>query len=170
MTYKRFEDLPVWKEAIRLAERVYLLTEDAAFQKQPSLRDQLERAAVSVSNNVAEGFERGTTAELLAFLYIARGSAGEVRSMLCLLERLARFAPLKPLISDLKPIAESCSRQLRAWAAELQESTIAGPRRLTEASRKRADEQKRAEDFLQYLKTNFKRKPFPNPPQSPGEG
>ena len=88
MTYQRFEDLPVWQEAIRLAERVYGLTEDAAFQKQYSLRDQLERAAVSVSNNVAEGFERGTTQELLTFLYIARGSAGEVRSMLFLLERL----------------------------------------------------------------------------------
>jgi four helix bundle protein len=115
MTYQRFEDLPVWREAVRLAEKVYALTEDVAFQKQYSLRDQLERAAVSVSNNVAEGFERGTTQDLLTFLYIARGSAGEVRSMLCLLERLARFTHLRPEISDLKPIAESCSRQLRAW-------------------------------------------------------
>src|SRR5258708_30526909 len=102
MTYIRFEDLPVWNEAIRLAERVYLLTEDKAFHNQCSLRDQLERAAVSVSNNVAEGFERGTTPELLSFIYIARGSAGEVRSMLCLLERLQRCANLKSQISDLK--------------------------------------------------------------------
>ncbi|MGC3959100.1 MAG: four helix bundle protein [Verrucomicrobiota bacterium] len=110
MTYERFEDLPVWKEAIQLAEKVYALTEAPAFQKQYSLRDQLERAAVSVSNNIAEGFERGTTPELLTFLYIARGSAGEVRSMLCLLELLARFAHLKSQISDLKSTAESCSR------------------------------------------------------------
>ena len=169
MTYQRFEELPIWKEAIRLAERVYLLTEDSAFQKQPSLRDQLERAAVSVSNNVAEGFERGTTAELLAFLYIARGSAGEVRSMLCLLERLGRFAQLKTPISDLKLIAESCSRQLRAWAADLQESPIAGQRRLTEASRKRSEQQTRAEEFIQYLKHNFKPVPFRNPPKAPGQ-
>ena len=47
-----------------------------------SLRDQLERAALSVSKNIAEGFERGTTNELLCFIYIARGSAGEVRSIL----------------------------------------------------------------------------------------
>src|SRR5580658_6307013 len=99
MTYQRFEDLPVWKEAIRLAEKVYSLTENAAFQKQYGLRDQLERAAVSVSNNVAEGFERGTTQELLTFLYIARGPAGEVRSMLCLLERLPVFADRKSEIS-----------------------------------------------------------------------
>jgi len=48
-----------------------------------------------VSNNIAEGFERGTTHELLASIYIARGSAGEVRSMLCFLERRPRFVNLK---------------------------------------------------------------------------
>jgi hypothetical protein len=54
------------------------------------------------ANNIAEGFERGTTNELLAFLYIARGSAGEVRSMLCLLERRRAFGHLKSQISNLK--------------------------------------------------------------------
>ncbi len=163
MTYKRFEDLPVWQEAMRLAERVYGLTEDPAFKGQYSLRDQLERAAVSVSNNVAEGFERGTTQELLTFLYIARGSAGEVRSMLCLIERLKNFAHLKSKISDLKPVAESCSRQLRAWASDSQESPIEGQRRLTEAGRNRSEQQRRADQFIQMLKTNYKKVPFPNP-------
>lgn len=167
MTYKRFEDLPVWQEAIRLAERVYALTEDGAFARQRSLQDQLERAAVSVSNNIAEGFERGTTAELLAFLYIARGSAGEVRSMLCLLERLARLAHLKSRIPDLKASAESCSRQLRAWAAELQDSPIAGQRRLNTAGRQRSEQQKKAEAFTQMLRTKYKTVPFPNPPKPP---
>ncbi len=102
MTYKRFEDLPVWKEAIALAEKVYALTEDPTFARQRSLQDQLERAAVSVSNNIAEGFERGTTQELLAFIYIARGSAGEVRSMLCLIERLPRFAHLNLIFQILR--------------------------------------------------------------------
>lgn len=166
MTYQRFEDLPVWNEAIQLAETVYALTEDAAFQKQSSLRDQLERAAVSVSNNIAEGFERGTTQELLTFLYIARGSAGEVRSMLCLLSRIGRFGHLKSQISNLKSNAESCSRQLRAWAASLQESPVAGQRRLTEASRKRTEQQKKAEAFTNYLKQNFKKVPFANPPKA----
>jgi len=89
-----------------------------AFHVTRGFCDQLDRAALSVSNNIAEGFERGTTNELLAFLYIARGSAGEVRSMLCLKERRARQAgwtdDLKSQISDLKSTAESCSRQLRA--------------------------------------------------------
>lgn len=82
MKYERFEDLPVWKAAVELARRAYVLTRNRFFSQPGDLRDQLRRAALSVSNNIAEGFERGSTAELLAFLYIARGSAGEVRSML----------------------------------------------------------------------------------------
>ena len=76
MKYERFEDLPVWKAAIDLAVRVYALTRDRFFSQAGDLRDQLRRAALSVSNNISEGFERGSTAELLAFLYFARGSAG----------------------------------------------------------------------------------------------
>jgi four helix bundle protein len=114
MTYERFEDLPAWKAAVELAEKVYSLTEEKQFKGKYSLRDQIERAAISVSNNIAEGFERGTTPEVLTFLYIARGSAGEVRSMLCVLERLPAFRDLKSQISDLKLHAEGVSRQLRA--------------------------------------------------------
>lgn len=66
----------------------------------------MERVALSVSTNIAEGFERGTTNELLAFLYIARGSAGEVRSMLCFLERRSGFVHFRSQISDLKSIAD----------------------------------------------------------------
>jgi len=86
MQYKRFEDLPVWQDAAELARSMYECTSLEPFRRYPGLRDQLERAALSVSNNIAEGFERGTTNELLAFLYIARGSAGEVRSMMRILE------------------------------------------------------------------------------------
>ncbi len=56
-----------------------------AFGGHPGLRDQIERAVVSISNNIAEGHERGTSEELLTFLYYARGSLGEVRSMLMFL-------------------------------------------------------------------------------------
>jgi four helix bundle protein len=101
-----------------------------------SLQDELERAALSVSNNIAEGFERGTTNELLAFLYIARGSAGEVRSMLCFLERRPGFTNFKPQISNLKTIAEGCSRQLRGWADYLRNSEIRGQRHLNDQTRR----------------------------------
>ncbi len=72
MKYDRFEDLPVWKTAIDLAENVYLLTQHPFYRQAGDLRDQMRRASLSVSNNIAEGFERGTTSELLSFLYIAR--------------------------------------------------------------------------------------------------
>src|SRR6266403_6066942 len=115
MTYERFEDLPVWEAAIEFAVKVSVLTAQEQFKGHGGLRDQLERAAVSISNNIAEGFERGTTQELLTFIYIARGSSGEVRSMLHLLDRLPEFTSLRSEISDLRSKAESISRQLRAW-------------------------------------------------------
>lgn len=99
--YERFEELPVWQAAIELAAAVYALTEEAQFRQRYPLRDQIERAAVSVSSNIAEGFERGTKQDLLNFLYIACGSAGEVRSMLCLLGKIQVFAE-RPRSSRLK--------------------------------------------------------------------
>ncbi len=141
-TYQRFEELPVWRAAAELFECCDDFLEHAS-RLRPSFRDQLERAVLSVSNNIAEGFERGTTNELLYFLYIARGSAGEVRSMLSLLERSSLMSReesvksnLKSKVSTLKDLAESCSRQLRAWAESLQNSDITGQRHLNEKSRK----------------------------------
>jgi four helix bundle protein len=113
MKYSRFEDLPVWQAASDLAVSVFAFGEKTALRRHRSLRDQIERAALSISNNVAEGFGRGTTPELLTFLYIARGPAGEVRSMLCVMERMAAFGDLKSEISNLKSLAEQISRQLR---------------------------------------------------------
>ncbi len=98
MKYERFEDLPVWQAAMELAVKVFALTDDHTFGGGGDLRDQLRRAALSISNNVAEGFERGTTAELLYFLYIARGSAGEVRSMLRFCDGWPRATNLKSQI------------------------------------------------------------------------
>lgn len=134
-TYQRFEDLPVWQDAIVLAERCEDFITAAKERITWSKRDQIDRASLSVSNNIAEGFERGTTNELLAFIYIARGSAGEVRSMLCYFERRPALSNFKSEISNLKVLAESCSRQLRGWADSLQNSDIAGQRHLNEQSR-----------------------------------
>jgi len=151
MKYNRFEELPVWNAAQELAVHTYALTASSSFARQRSLRDQLERAAVSVSNNIAEGFERGSTQELLTFLYIARGSAGEVRSMLCLLERIPAFSNLKFEISDLKSLAEGVSRQLRGWADKLQNSPITGQRYLNDKVRRIEQRRRDREEFLQEL-------------------
>jgi four helix bundle protein len=78
MNYKSFEDLPVWKASIEFALKVFEFTEktEKHLRGLGDTKNQLERAAISISNNIAEGFERGTNTELIYFLYIARGSAG----------------------------------------------------------------------------------------------
>ncbi len=150
-TYQRFEQLPAWQAAADLYDRTDDFIDRAPPRLRYSFRDQLERATLSVSNNIAEGFERGTTNELLAFLYIARGSAGEVRSMLIVAGRRPYLSNFKSEISNLRTLAESCSRQLRAWAASLQNSPITGQRHLndqTRASYRKQKEQKSgAEEF-----------------------
>jgi four helix bundle protein len=152
MTYEKFEDLPVWKEAILLVEEVYRVTSQSGLKAPASFRSQLERAALSVSNNIAEGFERGTTAELLMFLYIARGSAGEVRSMLRLLERNRAWGGGAEKAIEL---ALSCSKQIRTWADYLQNTTIKGPRHLTKAEKEKEDMRKRAVAMQKKLISNL---------------
>jgi four helix bundle protein len=157
MKYERFEDLPVWKDAIQLAKRAYELTKDRFFSQQGDLRDQLRRAALSVSNNIAEGFEWGTTVELLAFLYISRGSCGEARSMLLFAEEFGEAAHLKSEISNLKSLAESCSKQIRGWTNSLQNSDIAGQRHLNDKSRGIYEGRKRAAAFDKYIQDTMRR-------------
>ena len=86
---KQFEDLRIWQEARVLAGSVY---RDFGFgtpcERDFGFRDQIQRAGVSVMNNIAEGFERFSPAEFAHFLSIAKGSCGEVRSMLYLAEDL----------------------------------------------------------------------------------
>lgn len=167
MTYERFEDLPVWQDAIRLAEGCEDFLTAAKDKITFSKRDQLDRCSLSVSNNIAEGFERGTTNELLAFLYIARGSAGEVRSMLSYFERRPALRNFQSQICNLKSLAESCSRQLRAWADSLQNSDIKGQRHLNEHSKgqwqkKRAAETSR-ENFDALMRQGMRKFPPDHP-------
>jgi four helix bundle protein len=77
-----FEDLWVWQQGIALVKRIYLVTNSGSMSKDYGFRDQLRRAAVSIPTNIAEGFERSSRKEYLLFLNIAKGSAGEVRSLL----------------------------------------------------------------------------------------
>ncbi|RCJ38742.1 four helix bundle protein [Nostoc minutum NIES-26] len=77
-----FEDLKVWQKGIDLVKQIYLRTKEGELSKDFGLRDQLRRASVSIPTNIAEGFERYSRKEYLNFLNIAKGSAGEVRSLL----------------------------------------------------------------------------------------
>jgi four helix bundle protein len=151
MKYNRFEELPVWKDAAYLAAEIYSWSSQTVFRGKGDLANQLQRAALSISNNIAEGFERGTTSELLAFLYYARGSAGEVRSMLCVMDMMGDFNNLKSDISNFKSKSESIARQIRGWANSLQNSDIAGQRHLNSNSKAVYDSEKRADAFMQKI-------------------
>ena len=74
-----FEDLEVWKRGVKLASTVYLSLEPC---KDYSLKDQLTRAAVSISSNIAEGYERNSNKQFAYHLQVAKGSCGELRSQL----------------------------------------------------------------------------------------
>lgn len=88
MIYKDFEDLPIWKEAVALAEPINLLTNKGPFARDFGLKDQIRRAATSIVSNIAEGFERGSNKEFIRFLRYAKGSASEVRAHLFIAKNL----------------------------------------------------------------------------------
>jgi len=78
-----FEDLTIWQDARQLLKEIYsIFMIKGLAQRDYGFRDQLQRAALSVMNNIAEGFERSSKADFARFLDIAKGSCGEVRSML----------------------------------------------------------------------------------------
>jgi len=79
---QRFEDLEAWKTARELVKDVYRISKNQGFAHDFGLRDQICRSSVSIMSNVAEGFERDGDKEFCNFLSIAKGSAGETRSLL----------------------------------------------------------------------------------------
>ncbi|MGA0334093.1 MAG: four helix bundle protein [Kiritimatiellia bacterium] len=158
MTYKNFEDLPVWQDSVQLSVKIFEVTRNQAFKGQGDLANQIQRAGLSIPNNIAEGFERGTTPELLQFLYYAKGSAGEVRSICHVIERIQVFDPLKSQIIDLRSAALSISKQLGAWAFSLQESDIKGSRHLTEKSLQSYKQDKQASRFLTELREQHEKR------------
>ncbi len=80
--HKTFEDIRVYKDAMNLTVQIYTLLKKEQFRTEFGLSDQLRRATLSISNNIAEGFERETDKELIRYLYFSKGSAGEVRNIL----------------------------------------------------------------------------------------
>lgn len=80
MNYKRFEELPVWYVARELSREIYRLVLESQLRKDFSLRDQILRAAGSVMDNIAEGFDDGSSREFIRFLGYSQRSCGEIQS------------------------------------------------------------------------------------------
>jgi four helix bundle protein len=104
-----FENLEVGKEAVELAARVYELFRTC---RDFEFRGQIQAAAVSVSNNIAEGYERRTNTEFIRFLDIARGSCGEVRSQSYVAVRVKLLSQrdAESLIADAKRLSKRIAR------------------------------------------------------------
>ena len=83
---KTFEDLEVYQKALDFTVDVFLFTENKTLNN--NIKNQLERAALSISNNISEGFELQSNKQFVKFLYIAKGSCGESRNLLKVLSRL----------------------------------------------------------------------------------
>ena len=149
--YKNFEELPVWKDAIQLYNVVLDLADQPGIAFPYGFIQQLNRAALSVSNNIAEGFERSTTDELLHFLAISRGSAGEVRSMLRAVQNRPNLQKVLAQMEKAVQLSLSCARQLTAWENSILGGSVQGNRHLDPQSR----EQKRATEAAKRFRLNF---------------
>ena len=117
---QRFEDLDVWQSARELAKGIYRATRVQELRSDYALANQMKRAAVSIASNVAEGFERGTRKQQIEFCYIAKGSAGELRSQIITARDVG-------LLDDqaytwLHERCESCSKMLAGYIRSLKES------------------------------------------------
>lgn len=111
---KRFEDSPSWQKSKELAVDIYkcfAVCQDFGF------KNQVQRAAISISNNIAEGIERNSDKELKHFLFIAKGSCGEVRSMLLIAEELNYLD--EPQASRLIQDATEISQMLGSFIKKL---------------------------------------------------
>ena len=165
--YKHFEELPVWQEAARLYNQVLDLLEEPGVPLTAGLRNQLDRAALSISNNIAEGFERATTNELLSFIAISRGSSGEVRSMMAVVKNRPKLKAYLTSLNSIRSLAESCSRQLTGWAGAVDRFQFEGQRHLPERNRKEREAAEKAREFrLGFLRNLKPNHPLFNSPEA----
>jgi four helix bundle protein len=112
----RFEDIKAWQKGQDLAVLVYRIFKDC---KDWDFRNQIRRATVSISNNIAEGFNRSSNADFSRFLYISLGSCSEVKSMLYLSVRLeyltdAIAEPLMKLVVEISKILTALINSMKA--------------------------------------------------------
>ena len=125
-TFKKFEEIKAWQEGRKLAKLVYDLTRSGPLSKDFGMRDQLQRAAVSVSSNIAEGFERNGNKEFVKFLWVAKGSAGEVSSQLYTVLDVGYISELE--FKEVYECARHCSYLTYRLIQSLKSSSIAGER------------------------------------------
>lgn len=106
----QFEDLNCWKTSRILVKEVYKISNQGEFKRDFGLRDQMQRASVSIMTNIAEGFARYNTKDSIRFLNYSQSSASEVRSLLYVAEDLEYISPEKA--SDLRNQSIECKKMV----------------------------------------------------------
>lgn len=147
-TIQRFEDLLAWQKARELTRGVYSSLRDC---RDMGFRDQIQRAAVSVMSNIAEGFERGTRNEFINYLFIAKGSCGEVRAQLYVTSDVGYLNV--ETFKFLNALAVECSRLIASFIQAVKSSEHGGlqhKREPTKAERER-------KEFDEYIKRELER-------------
>ncbi|MDG1278564.1 MAG: four helix bundle protein [Algoriphagus sp.] len=112
MTAKSFEELVIWQKAISIGVDIYSISDQLPLKNDYKSRDQLIGSAVSISNNIAEGFEYNNRVQFIRFLGYAKGSAGELRSQLALLVKVNRVSEENYM--KLKEELIGLSRQIKS--------------------------------------------------------
>jgi four helix bundle protein len=110
---KTHKDLNVWKNSMDLAEKIYLITNDFPNEELYGLVSQIRRCAVSIPSNIAEGFARNSTKELIQFLHIASGSISELETHLILSQRLGYLKDTS-ILEDLERIRAGLLNLIKA--------------------------------------------------------
>lgn len=105
-----FEDIEVWRKAVELCEKIYLLSDKSPLNKDFGLRDQIRRSAISIPSNIAEGFERESNNQFIYFLIIAKGSCGELRTQLFLAMKIKHID--EEIHNELRENCLTISKQL----------------------------------------------------------
>ena len=126
MPIKNFEDLEIWQIARRLTQEVYTLVQTPKLSRDYGLRDQMQRAAVSIMSNIAEGFERGGNQEFVQFLYIAKASCGELRSQLYVALDQKYIDP--QVANEMTMALKRLSAMIKHLVDHLKESGMRGPK------------------------------------------
>ena len=124
---ERFEDLDIWQHARKITKNIYTACRQGEFLSDFGLHNQIQRAAVSIMSNIAEGFERETNKEFIQFLYIAKGSAGEARSQLYIALDLGYIS--QDVFDSLNLDLLSISKRLSGFITYLQTSSLKGRKR-----------------------------------------
>jgi four helix bundle protein len=112
MAIQSFEELRIWQQGAAITEEIYRETNNPLFSKDYSLKDQIRRSLISITSNIAEGFERNNNNEFRRFLSYSKGSAGEARSQLYMAWRFEYIGEVKYL--DYKMKLVNLSKQISA--------------------------------------------------------